>query len=52
MERYYVEVLLKVEIDAFSEEDALDAAHDAFGEGEVCGLNVVEYRVIENDRLR
>ena len=49
METYEVSILLKVEIDAFSEEDALDAAHDAFGEGEVCGLNVTEYEVVNSD---
>jgi hypothetical protein len=46
MKEYEVSVLIKVKVDAFSEADALDAVHDCYGEGEACGLNVLEYEVV------
>jgi hypothetical protein len=51
MERYMISVVLNIEVEAFSESDALDAVHDTFGEGSTCGLNVVDYEVTDHDRL-
>lgn len=41
--KYHVSIV--VEVDAFDEIDAEDAVRDAFGLGEICGLNVVESEV-------
>lgn len=49
MKTYSVSVLIKVEVEAFSEDDALEAVHDCYGEGEACGLNVLEYKVVAHD---
>lgn len=46
-----VSVVLNVEVEAFSEGDALEAVHDCFGEGSTCGLNVVDYEVTDHARL-
>jgi hypothetical protein len=51
MKTYMVSVVLQVEVEAFSEDDALDAVHDCFGEGSTCGLNVTDYVVIDLDEL-
>jgi len=51
MERYLFSVLLKVEVEAFTEADAQEAIQDCFGEGSVCGLNVVDFEVTDHDRL-
>lgn len=44
-------VLLQVEVEAFSPEDAEEAVKDCFGEGSVCGLNVVDFEVTDQDEL-
>ena len=49
MKTYTVSVIVKVDVDAFSEDDALDAVHDCYGEGESCGLNVLEYKVVTHE---
>ena len=46
-----VSVVLQVEVEAFTEDDALDAVHDCFGEGSTCGLNVTDYEVIDHAEL-
>jgi hypothetical protein len=51
MNTYMVSVVLNVEVEAFSEDDALDAVHDCFGEGSTCGLNVTDYEVIDHAEL-
>jgi hypothetical protein len=45
MDTYVYEVLLKVEIPAFSEDDAQEVIEDAFGLGENCGARVYERTV-------
>lgn len=47
MKTFRYEVNLIVEVPAFDEIDAEDAVRDAFGLGEVCGLNIVESEVGE-----
>lgn len=49
MERHIVSVLVTVEVDAFSEQDALEAVHDCFGES-ACGLNVTDFEVVKHVR--
>lgn len=49
MNTYTVSVLIKVEVEAFDEGDALDAVHDCYGEGEACGMNILQYEVIAHD---
>jgi len=51
MEKHIFSVLLKVEVEAYNEEDAQEVTEDCFGEGSVCGLTVVDYEVIDHDRL-
>ena len=46
-----VSVVLQVEVEAFDEGDALEAVHDCFGEGSACGLNVIDYEVVDHDQL-
>lgn len=45
MKTFKYDVQLVVEVEAFSEIDAEEAVRDAFGLGEVCGLNIVESEV-------
>jgi hypothetical protein len=45
MRTFRYEVSLIVEVPAFSEIDAEEAVRDAFGLGEVCGLEIVESEV-------
>ncbi|QWT29995.1 hypothetical protein SEA_TUNATARTARE_111 [Streptomyces phage TunaTartare] len=51
METHTFSVLLKVEVEAYTEEDAQEAMKDCFGEGSICGLTVVDYEVVDHDRL-
>lgn len=45
MKTFRYDVALVVEVEAFSEIDAEEAVRDAFGLGEVCGLNIIESEV-------
>lgn len=45
MKKFRYDVTLVVEVEAFNEIDAEEAVRDAFGLGEVCGLNVIESEV-------
>jgi len=45
MKTFRYEVSLIVEVPAFNEIDAEEAVRDAFGLGEVCGLEIVESEV-------
>jgi hypothetical protein len=45
MRTFKYDVNLVVEVEAFNEIDAEEAVRDAFGLGDVCGLNVVESEV-------
>lgn len=45
MKTFKYDVNLVVEVQAFNEIDAEEAVRDAFGLGEVCGLNIVESEV-------
>jgi hypothetical protein len=45
MKTFKYDVNLVVEVQAFNEIDAEEAVRDAFGLGEVCGLDVVESEV-------
>jgi hypothetical protein len=45
MKKFRYDVTLVVEVDAFNEIDAEEAVRDAFGLGEVCGLDIVESEV-------
>jgi hypothetical protein len=47
MNTYMVGVVLQVEVQAFNEQDALEAVNDCFGQGEACGLNVTEFEVTD-----
>jgi len=51
MEKHIFSVLLQVEVEAYTEDDAQEVVRDCFGEGSICGLNVVEYEVVDHDRL-
>lgn len=51
MNTYMVSVYLQVEVEAFAEDDALEAVHDCFGEGDACGLKVIDYEVVDHDEL-
>lgn len=45
MKTFRYDVELVVEVEAFNEIDAEEAVRDAFGLGEICGLNIVESEV-------
>lgn len=45
MKTFRYDVTLVVEVDAFNEIDAEEAVRDAFGLGDVCGLNIIESEV-------
>lgn len=45
MKTFRYEVNLVVEVEAFNEIDAEEAVRDAFGLGEVCGLDIIESEV-------
>lgn len=51
MNTYIVSVNLQVEVQAFSEEDALESVEDVFGLGDTCGLNVTEFTVDDHTKL-
>ncbi|QIN94087.1 hypothetical protein PP459_gp146 [Streptomyces phage Wakanda] len=51
MKRYVYSVLLQVEVEAFSEADAHEAVEDCFGEGSNCGLNVLDFEVVDSDEF-
>lgn len=51
MKRYIYSVLLQVEVDAYSEADAKEAVTDCFGEGSNCGLNVLDFEVVDSDEF-
>jgi hypothetical protein len=45
MKTFRYEVSIIVEVPAFNEIDAEEAVRDAFGLGEVCGLEIIESEV-------
>ena len=47
METYNFTLTLKVEVEAFSEEDAKDLILDVFGPGNDCGVEVVKLSIGE-----
>lgn len=49
MNSYRVSIALEVEVPAFSEQDALEAVEDVFGMGDTCGLEVVEFQVLDHE---
>ncbi len=51
MNTYFVSVNLQVEVNAFSQEDALDSVEDCFGVGDACGLQVVEFEIFDHTEL-
>lgn len=50
-QRYAYRVMLWVEVDAFDVHDADDAIKDCFGEGEFCGVEVVDFEVTDFEEL-
>ncbi len=51
MNTYLMSVTLQVKVDAFDEGDAFEAVEDCFGQGDACGLEVVEFEVNEHEQL-
>jgi hypothetical protein len=51
MEKYVFSVLLRVEVSAFTKDDAEEAVRDCLGEGDMPGLDVVDFEVFEYDRF-
>lgn len=51
MKKYKFNVLLEVEVEAFTEQDAKEAIHDGLGEGEFCGLFVKDFEIVEDNEL-
>lgn len=51
MNTYMVSVTLQVEVQAFDESDARDAVVDCFGEGDFCGLEVLDSEVNDLELL-
>jgi hypothetical protein len=49
MKTYRFSILLDVEVEAFTEEDAKEAIRDCLGEGETLGLNVIDFEVVDNE---
>lgn len=47
MNTYVLSVCIEVEVDAFNEADAREAAEQVFGEGTAAGLDVTDFRVVE-----
>lgn len=45
MNKYELHVSLKVEVEAFDLDDAIDAVRDAFGEGSTCGVDINSFKV-------
>lgn len=45
MNKYVLYVTLEVEVEAFDLADAIDAVHDAFGEGSTCGVDINKFKV-------
>lgn len=48
MEQYEITLMLKVRIEAPNESDAYDVVYDTFGTGDACGVDVVEYEVVNH----
>lgn len=51
MEKHIFSVLLQVEVESYTEDDAEELLKDCFGEGSICGLTVVDYEVVDHARL-
>ncbi len=51
MRNYLYSVLLQVEVEAYSEDDAAQAIADCFGEGDTCGLMVQGLEVLDFEEL-
>jgi hypothetical protein len=48
MNEYELHVNLVVKVEAFDLADAIDAVHDAFGEGSTCGVDIKSFKVDKN----
>lgn len=51
MNTYRVSVALEVEVEAFDENDALEAVTDVFGPGDTCGLDVTEFQILDHEPI-
>jgi hypothetical protein len=51
MNTYMVSVTLQVEVEAFDESDAREAVIDCFGEGDFCGVQVLDTEVTDFEQL-
>lgn len=51
MKTYMVSVMLNVEVEAPDESDAKDLVTDCFGEGDFCGVSVVDCEVTDFETL-
>jgi hypothetical protein len=51
MNTFMVSVMLQVEVEAPDESDAHDLVLDCFGEGDFCGVNVVDCEVTDFELL-
>lgn len=51
MNTYVMSVVLQVEVQAFDEGDAFEAVEDCFGQGEACGLKVLEFEINDHEQL-
>ena len=52
MRTFVYSVLMQVEVDAFDEDDASQAIQDCFGEGDACGLEVLNVEVLDFEELK
>ena len=43
---------MQVEVEAFDEDDAAQAIQDCFGEGDACGLEVLNVEVLDFEELK
>ena len=46
-----VSVILQVQVEAFDKKDAIEAVKDCFGEGDACGLSVLDMEVLDIDSM-
>ena len=51
MNKYLISIALQVEVEAFSQEDALEAVTDCYGEGDASGLRVTEFELLDHAEL-
>lgn len=51
MRTFLYSVMLQVEIEATDEDDAATAIADCFGEGQTCGVDIVNSEVLDFEEL-